>query len=46
MNDFVASVKATGAIGVVGAFLPQGDGAPIDLTQQGKLPLDCGQFWF
>ncbi len=46
MNDLVASVKATGAIGVVGVFLPQDDGAPTELTRQGKLPFDFGKFWF
>ncbi|MFI6345866.1 glutathione-independent formaldehyde dehydrogenase [Streptomyces sp. NPDC050560] len=46
MNDLVASVKATGAIGVVGVFLPQDEGAPNSLTQEGKLPFDFGQFWF
>ncbi|MFE3250358.1 glutathione-independent formaldehyde dehydrogenase [Streptomyces sp. NPDC059209] len=46
MNDLVASVKATGAIGVVGVFLPQDDAAPTELTQEGKLPFDFGQFWF
>ncbi|ASR37218.1 aldehyde dehydrogenase [Prauserella marina] len=46
MNDLVASVKATGALGVVGVFLPQDDGAPTELTRQGKLPFDFGQFWF
>ncbi|MCA1222341.1 glutathione-independent formaldehyde dehydrogenase [Streptomyces sp. 8L] len=46
MNDLVASVKATGAIGVVGVFLPQDEGAPTELTKQGKLPFDFGQFWF
>ncbi|MCQ4205568.1 glutathione-independent formaldehyde dehydrogenase [Streptomyces longispororuber] len=46
MNDLVASVRATGAIGVVGVFLPQDDGAPTKLTQDGRLPFDFGQFWF
>ncbi|HET7325951.1 MAG TPA: glutathione-independent formaldehyde dehydrogenase [Nocardioidaceae bacterium] len=46
MNDLVASVKATGALGVIGVFLPQDEGAPTDLTKQGKLPFDFGQFWF
>ncbi|MGW1666862.1 hypothetical protein [Streptomyces microflavus] len=45
MNDLVASVKATGAIGVVGVFLPQDGGAPTELTQQDKLPFELGQFW-
>ncbi|MFF3177961.1 glutathione-independent formaldehyde dehydrogenase [Streptomyces sp. NPDC057900] len=46
LNDLVASVKATGAIGVVGVFLPQDDGAPTELTRKGKLPFDFGKFWF
>ncbi|WP_328316302.1 glutathione-independent formaldehyde dehydrogenase [Streptomyces sp. NBC_00388] len=46
MNDLVASVKATGAIGVVGVFLPQDDDGPTELAQQGKMPFDFGQFWF
>ncbi|MHC8420802.1 glutathione-independent formaldehyde dehydrogenase [Streptomyces sp. NB004] len=46
MNDLVASVRATGGIGVVGVFLPQDDGAPSELTRQGKLPFDFGQMWF
>lgn len=46
MNDLVASVRATGGIGVVGVFLPQDDGAPTELTREGKLPFDFGQFWF
>ncbi|WP_239934327.1 glutathione-independent formaldehyde dehydrogenase [Streptomyces sp. CBG31] len=46
MNDLVASVRATGAIGVVGVFLPQDDGAPTELTREGKLPFNFGDFWF
>lgn len=46
MNDLVASVKATGAIGVVGVFLPQDEDAPTDETRKGQLPFDFGQFWF
>ncbi|NEA39660.1 glutathione-independent formaldehyde dehydrogenase [Streptomyces sp. SID11385] len=46
MNDLVASVRATGGIGVVGVFLPQDEGAPTELTREGKLPFDFGQFWF
>ncbi|MGW3862212.1 glutathione-independent formaldehyde dehydrogenase [Streptomyces sp. NPDC005047] len=46
MNDLVASVRATGGIGVVGVFLPQDEGAPTELTRQGKLPFDFGQMWF
>ncbi|MFD5804234.1 glutathione-independent formaldehyde dehydrogenase [Streptomyces sp. NPDC127020] len=46
MNDLVASVRATGGIGVVGVFLPQDDGAPTELAREGKLPFDFGQMWF
>lgn len=46
MNDLVASVRATGAIGVVGLFLPQDEGAPTELTREGKLPFAFGDFWF
>lgn len=46
MNNLVASVKATGALGVVGIFLPQDPGGPDELSQHGKLAFDMGQFWF
>ncbi|MFD4989906.1 glutathione-independent formaldehyde dehydrogenase [Streptomyces sp. NPDC058374] len=46
MNDLVASVRATGAIGAVGVFLPQDEGAPTELAREGKLPFDFGDFWF
>jgi glutathione-independent formaldehyde dehydrogenase len=46
MNQLVASVKATGGIGVVGVFLPQDDGAQDDLAKEGRLEFDFGQFWF
>ncbi|MBA8824201.1 threonine dehydrogenase-like Zn-dependent dehydrogenase [Saccharopolyspora lacisalsi] len=46
MNNLVSSVKATGALGVVGIFLPQDPDGPDELAQQGKLAFDMGQFWF
>ncbi|WP_020500341.1 glutathione-independent formaldehyde dehydrogenase [Sciscionella marina] len=46
MNRLVSSVKVTGTLGVVGAFLPQDPGAEGELAQHGKLPFDMGEFWF
>jgi glutathione-independent formaldehyde dehydrogenase len=46
MNNLVASVRATGGIGVVGVFLPQDEHAHDDLAKEGKLAFDFGQFWF
>ncbi|MCO5994871.1 glutathione-independent formaldehyde dehydrogenase [Actinoallomurus rhizosphaericola] len=45
MNDLVASVRATGAIGVVGVFVPEDPKAPGELAKQGKLPFDMGLFF-
>jgi glutathione-independent formaldehyde dehydrogenase len=46
MNNLVASVKATGSIGVVGVFVPEDPGAEDELEQEGKLAFDFGEFWF
>ncbi|HEX3518164.1 MAG TPA: hypothetical protein VHT29_03925 [Solirubrobacteraceae bacterium] len=46
MNNLVASVKATGSIGVVGVFIPEDPGAEDELEQEGKLAFDFGEFWF
>lgn len=46
MNNLVASVKATGAIGVVGVFVPEDPGAQDDLAKQGQIAFDFGSFWF
>jgi glutathione-independent formaldehyde dehydrogenase len=45
MNDLVASVRATGGIGVVGVFVPQDPQATDDLAKVGKLAFDFGLFW-
>ncbi len=45
MNQLVDSVRATGAIGVVGVFVPEDPGAPDELSQQGKLAFDFGKFF-
>jgi glutathione-independent formaldehyde dehydrogenase len=45
MNNLVASVRATGTIGVVGVFPPQDPKAKDELMQQGKLAFDFGAFF-
>jgi glutathione-independent formaldehyde dehydrogenase len=46
MNNLVASVKATGSIGVVGVFIPEDPGAEEELEKEGKIAFDFGEFWF
>lgn len=46
MNNLVATVKATGGIGVVGVFLPEDPGAKDKLEKRGQMAFDFGQFWF
>jgi threonine dehydrogenase-like Zn-dependent dehydrogenase len=45
LNNLVASVRATGAIGVIGVFPPQDPKASDELMQQGKLAFDFGAFF-
>jgi glutathione-independent formaldehyde dehydrogenase len=45
MNNLVASVRATGAIGVVGVFVPEDPEGPDELSKQGKLAFDMGLFF-
>lgn len=45
MNNLVASVKATGRLGVVGVFVPEDPGANDPLAKTGKLAFDFGAFW-
>jgi threonine dehydrogenase-like Zn-dependent dehydrogenase len=46
MNNLVATVKATGRIGVVGVFMPEDPGAKDKLEKRGQLAFDFGSFWF
>jgi glutathione-independent formaldehyde dehydrogenase len=46
MNNLVATVKATGGIGVVGVFLPEDPGSKDKLAKRGQMAFDFGQFWF
>jgi threonine dehydrogenase-like Zn-dependent dehydrogenase len=45
MNQLVASVRATGSIGVVGVFMPEDPGSPDELGRAGKLAFDFGTFF-
>ena len=46
MNNLVASVRATGTIGVVGVFVPEDPKAKGKLEKKGQIAFDWGQFWF
>ncbi|MBL8896215.1 MAG: glutathione-independent formaldehyde dehydrogenase [Planctomycetes bacterium] len=46
MNNLVASVRATGKIGVVGVFVPEDPKAKDKLEKKGQIAFDWGQFWF
>jgi threonine dehydrogenase-like Zn-dependent dehydrogenase len=45
MNNLVATVKATGGIGVVGVFVPEDPGSNDKLQKRGQMAFDFGQFW-
>jgi threonine dehydrogenase-like Zn-dependent dehydrogenase len=45
MNDLVKAVRATGAIGIVGVFVPQDPGGPDEMAQQGRIGFDLGAFF-
>jgi glutathione-independent formaldehyde dehydrogenase len=46
MNNLVATVKATGRIGVVGVFVPEDPNAKDKLEKRGQMAFDFGSFWF
>ncbi|HEX8796761.1 MAG TPA: glutathione-independent formaldehyde dehydrogenase [Polyangiaceae bacterium] len=45
MNRLVASVRATGIIGVVGVFVPEDPKSPDALMKKGRLAFDFGAFF-
>jgi threonine dehydrogenase-like Zn-dependent dehydrogenase len=45
MNDLVHSVRATGALGVVGVFVPKDPNGPDQLERKGELAFDWGLLW-
>ncbi|MEU1593212.1 glutathione-independent formaldehyde dehydrogenase [Streptomyces sp. NPDC005708] len=49
LNGLINAVRFTGAIGVVGVFIPEDPGgaeAQNELEAQGKIPTDYGLMWF
>lgn len=44
MNNLVKSVRATGAIGVVGVFVPEDPKGADKLAKQGQIAFDFGEF--
>jgi threonine dehydrogenase-like Zn-dependent dehydrogenase len=45
MNNLVSSVRATGAIGVVGVFVPSDPQSPNELGKHGQIAFDFGLFF-
>ncbi|MGH7908212.1 MAG: glutathione-independent formaldehyde dehydrogenase [Candidatus Binataceae bacterium] len=45
LNNLVKSVRPTGAIGVVGVFVPQDPKASNELSKQGQIAFDIGLFF-
>ncbi len=45
MNDWVASVRATGTIGIVGVFVPEDPEAADVMAKEGKIAFDLGNFF-
>jgi len=45
MNDLIASVRATGVIGVVGVFAEADPKAPDKLAKKGQIAINWGKFW-
>jgi threonine dehydrogenase-like Zn-dependent dehydrogenase len=45
MNNLVQSVRATGALGVVGVFVPEDPNASDPLERKGQIAFDWGEFW-
>lgn len=45
MNNLVSSVRATGAIGVVGVFVPEDPQSSDELGKQGQIAFDFGLFF-
>lgn len=45
MNDLVACVRATGALGVVGVFMPEDPKSRDKLAREGQIAFDFGALW-
>jgi glutathione-independent formaldehyde dehydrogenase len=45
IDNLVQSVAPTGALGVVGLFVPQDPGAPEKLSREGRVAFNYGAWW-
>jgi threonine dehydrogenase-like Zn-dependent dehydrogenase len=45
MNNLIKSVRATGAIGVVGVYVPQDPKSQNELAKKGQVAVDWGALW-
>jgi threonine dehydrogenase-like Zn-dependent dehydrogenase len=45
LNNLVKAVRPTGAIGVVGLFVPEDPGAKHEMNQRGQIAFDMGAFF-
>jgi len=45
LNNLVRSVRPTGALGVVGVFVPEDPNAPDKMAKNGQIAFDFGEFW-
>jgi threonine dehydrogenase-like Zn-dependent dehydrogenase len=45
MNNLVESVRPTGAIGVVGVFVPEDPKGPDKLSKRGQIPFEIGKYF-
>jgi hypothetical protein len=45
MNNLVKSVRATGAIGLVGVFVPEDPKSPDKIMRQGQIAFDIGAYF-
>jgi threonine dehydrogenase-like Zn-dependent dehydrogenase len=45
MNDLVKSVRPTGAIGIVGVFVPEDPKGADELARKGQIAFDIGTFF-
>jgi glutathione-independent formaldehyde dehydrogenase len=45
LNDLIATVRPTGALGVVGLYLPRDPGAPSEEASHGRLLIDMGKYF-
>lgn len=45
LNELIATVRPTGALGIVGLYLPEDPGAPSEEAAQGRLLIEIGRYF-